>query len=79
LCRTWTTNIGHENGDKSQRVAASALSPAMQRWLGEPMREEPYHAVGAVADAVGSEGGHKKQDRSDSNKAVAGSDEGKNE
>lgn len=51
----------------------------MQRWLGEPMREEPYHAVGAVADAVGSEGGHKKQDRSDSNKAVAGSDEGKNE
>lgn len=79
LCRTWTTNTGHANDNKSQHVAASAVSPAMQRWLGEPMREEPYHAIGAVADASGPEGEHKKQGGTDSTKAVAGSDEGKKE
>lgn len=43
------------------------------------MREEPYHAVGVVAGAIGLEGGQKKQDQTDSDKAVAGSDKGKKE
>lgn len=43
------------------------------------MCEEPYHAIGAVADASGPKGEHKKQGGTDSTKAVAGSDKGKKE
>ena len=49
----------------------------MQLWLQEPMHDQPYHNIGAVADSVASVGEYvEKGDSVKSTQAVAGSDKG---
>ncbi|KAK3178385.1 hypothetical protein OEA41_000520 [Lepraria neglecta] len=79
LHHIWTTKRDTEKRAESKQSLDSDLSPAMQRWMREPMRDQPWHGVRTFSVSPPSKGKYVVKGETGSNSAVEGTVEPKDD